>query len=70
MPKRRSVEGEYRVEGSALDELGLDRLPTAAEAGFPFSGAFTARVNSCPSRAWRAFGFVLRRGLFSAYLCG
>src|SRR5271170_4295864 len=25
MPNRRSVEGEYRVEGSVLDELGLDR---------------------------------------------
>lgn len=25
MPIRRSVEGEYRVEGSVLDELGLDR---------------------------------------------
>jgi hypothetical protein len=25
MPNRRSVEGEYRVEGSLLDELGLDR---------------------------------------------
>ncbi len=25
MSKRRSVEGEYRVEGSVLDELGLDR---------------------------------------------
>ena len=25
MPKRRSVEGEYRVSGSVLDELGLDR---------------------------------------------
>jgi predicted XRE-type DNA-binding protein len=25
MPNRRSVEGEYRVEGSVLDELGPDR---------------------------------------------
>jgi len=25
MPNRRSIEGEYRVEGSVLDELGLDR---------------------------------------------
>jgi hypothetical protein len=25
MPNRRSVGGEYRVEGSVLDELGLDR---------------------------------------------
>jgi predicted XRE-type DNA-binding protein len=25
MSNRRSVEGEYRVEGSVLDELGLDR---------------------------------------------
>jgi hypothetical protein len=25
MPKKRSAENEYRVEGSALDELGLDR---------------------------------------------
>ena len=25
MPNRRSVEGEYRVEGSVLDELWLDR---------------------------------------------
>jgi predicted XRE-type DNA-binding protein len=25
MPRRRSVEGEYRVSGSVLDELGLDR---------------------------------------------
>jgi predicted XRE-type DNA-binding protein len=25
MPNRRSAEGEYRVEGSVLDELGLDR---------------------------------------------
>jgi predicted XRE-type DNA-binding protein len=25
MSKRRSVEGEYRVRGSVLDELGLDR---------------------------------------------
>ena len=25
MSKRRSVEGEYRVSGSVLDELGLDR---------------------------------------------
>jgi len=25
MSNRRSVEGEYRVEGSLLDELGLDR---------------------------------------------
>jgi len=25
LPKRRSVEGEYRVSGSVLDELGLDR---------------------------------------------
>ncbi len=25
MPNRRSVEGEHRVEGSVLDELGLDR---------------------------------------------
>jgi hypothetical protein len=25
MPNRRSVQGEYRVEGSVLDELGLDR---------------------------------------------
>jgi hypothetical protein len=25
MPDRRSVEGEYRVEGSVLEELGLDR---------------------------------------------
>jgi len=25
MPNRRSVEGEYRVEVSVLDELGLDR---------------------------------------------
>jgi hypothetical protein len=25
MPNRRSVEGGYRVEGSVLDELGLDR---------------------------------------------
>jgi hypothetical protein len=25
MPNRRSVEDEYRVEGSVLDELGLDR---------------------------------------------
>ena len=24
-PNRRSAEGEYRVEGSVLDELGLDR---------------------------------------------
>jgi hypothetical protein len=30
MPNRRSVEGEYRVEGSVLDELGLDRLASAA----------------------------------------
>ena len=25
MPNKRSVEGEYRVSGSVLDELGLDR---------------------------------------------
>jgi predicted XRE-type DNA-binding protein len=25
MSNRRSVEGEYRVQGSVLDELGLDR---------------------------------------------
>jgi predicted XRE-type DNA-binding protein len=25
MPNRRSIEGEYRVDGSVLDELGLDR---------------------------------------------
>lgn len=25
MPNKRSVEGEYRVEGSVLDHLGLDR---------------------------------------------
>ena len=25
MPNKRSVEGEYRVTGSVLDELGLDR---------------------------------------------
>ena len=25
MPNKRSVEGEYRVRGSVLDELGLDR---------------------------------------------
>jgi predicted XRE-type DNA-binding protein len=25
MPNKRSAEGEYRVEGSVLDELGLDR---------------------------------------------
>jgi hypothetical protein len=25
MSNRRSVEGEYRVEGGVLDELGLDR---------------------------------------------
>ena len=25
MPNRRSVEGEYRITGSVLDELGLDR---------------------------------------------
>lgn len=25
MPKRRSAEGEYRISGSVLDELGLDR---------------------------------------------
>jgi predicted XRE-type DNA-binding protein len=25
MPNRRSAEDEYRVEGSVLDELGLDR---------------------------------------------
>jgi len=25
MPKKRSAENEYRVEGSVLDELGLDR---------------------------------------------
>jgi predicted XRE-type DNA-binding protein len=25
MSNRRSVEGEYRVEGSVLDQLGLDR---------------------------------------------
>jgi hypothetical protein len=36
MSNRRSVEGEYRVEGSVLDELGLDRLTSAAEAGFLF----------------------------------
>ena len=28
MLNRRSVEGEYRVEGSVLDELGLDRQAT------------------------------------------
>jgi predicted XRE-type DNA-binding protein len=28
MPNTRSVEGEYRVEGSVLDELGLDRQAT------------------------------------------
>jgi hypothetical protein len=28
MPNRRSVEGEYRVEGSVLDEPGLDRQAT------------------------------------------
>ena len=38
MPNRRSVEGEYRVEGSVLDELGRDRSPSAAEAGFLFLG--------------------------------
>ncbi len=91
MPNRRSVEGEYRVEGSALDEPELDRLPSAAEAGLHFLGlygtselvpfpsvaghfvrgsawaahglplrpgfifwAFTARVNSCPSRFYAA----------------
>ena len=26
MPNKRSVESEYRVSGSVLDELGLDRL--------------------------------------------
>jgi hypothetical protein len=25
LPNKRSVEGEYRVSGSVLDELGLDR---------------------------------------------
>ena len=25
MPNKRSVEGEYRISGSVLDELGLDR---------------------------------------------
>jgi predicted XRE-type DNA-binding protein len=25
MPKRHSIEGEYRVSGSVLDELGLNR---------------------------------------------
>ena len=25
MPKKRSAEGEYRIAGSVLDELGLDR---------------------------------------------
>jgi hypothetical protein len=25
MPKKRSPEGEYRIAGSVLDELGLDR---------------------------------------------
>ena len=25
MPNKRSVEGEYRITGSVLDELGLDR---------------------------------------------
>ena len=25
MPKKRSTEGEYRIAGSVLDELGLDR---------------------------------------------
>ena len=26
MPNKRSVEGEYRISGSVLDELGLNRL--------------------------------------------
>jgi len=28
MPSRRSVEGEYRVEGSVLAELGRHYFPT------------------------------------------
>ena len=38
MPNRRSVEGESRVEGSVLDELGLDRqaaLELKTEGGVP-----------------------------------
>lgn len=39
---------------------------STAEAVFLFHGLVSARVNSCPSRAWRAFGFVLWLLRFSA----
>jgi hypothetical protein len=32
----------------------------------PLVRVFLARVNSCPSRAWRAFGFVVLFGLLTA----
>jgi hypothetical protein len=54
MPNRRSVEGEYRVEGSVLDELELDRLPSAAEAAFPFLGfCGTSKLVPFPGLAGR-----------------
>ena len=55
-----------RVRGSVWAVLGLpQRLKPRS-----FWQTDSARVNSCPSRAWRAFGFVVRLGLFSAYLGG
>jgi hypothetical protein len=45
---------------------GHPRVPQRLKPGFIFSG-FTARVNSCPSRAWRAFEFsVLLRPFLAA----
>jgi hypothetical protein len=60
MSNRRSVEGGYRVEASVLDELGLDRLPSAAEAGFPFLRLIRHEWKLVPFPGRGAVGFVFQ----------
>ncbi len=61
-----------RFSGGARSKAALRAASctSAAEALFPFSRADSARVNSCPSRAWLASGFVLLLRLFTACLSG
>jgi hypothetical protein len=63
--------GEYRVEGSVLDELGLGRLPPAAEAGLHFLGLYgTSELVPFPSMTGRRIYVSAKAGTTSAAKAG